>query len=161
MRAKPDDHAATTVERLSEREIAVTRTFSAPARTLFEAWTRPEIFGRWWVPKSSGLTLLACEMDARTGGGYRLEFGHPSFDKPMEFFGRYLAVEPNSRLMWTNDEGGDGAVTTVTFEERGGVTRVTVHDLFPSKAALDAEIESGATSGIEESLDQLAAMLGG
>src|SRR4029079_12396871 len=110
----------TTVERKSERELVVTRTFDAPARIVFEAWTKPELFKQWWVPKSMGMSLRACEMDARTGGTYRLVFGHDA-ETPAEFFGRYLEVTPPSRLVWTNEEGGDGRpVTTVTFEETGG-----------------------------------------
>jgi uncharacterized protein YndB with AHSA1/START domain len=106
-----------TVERKSERELVVTRTFDGPARIVFEAWTKPELFKRWWAPKSSGASLLSCEMDVRTGGRYRIEFGHES-SEPMAFFGRYLEVTPHSRLVWTNDESDDGAVTTVTFEEK-------------------------------------------
>src|SRR5512145_1142937 len=121
----------TTVERKSERELVVTRTFNAPARIVFEAWTRPELFKRWWVPKSTGMSLLSCEMDVRVGGTYRLVFRHDAFPEAMAFFGRYLEVTPHSRLVWTNDEGGDnGQVTTVTFEERGGKTLLVMHDLY-------------------------------
>src|SRR5271168_490563 len=103
---------STGVERKSERELVVTRTVNAPARIVFEAWTKPELFRRWWVPKSYGLTLLSCEKDVRVGGRYRLVFSHPSAPQPMEFFGRYLDVTPHSRLIWTNDEGGGtGQVT--------------------------------------------------
>ena len=127
----------TTVERKSERELVVTRTFNGPARIVFEAWTKPELFKRWWVPKSIGVSLLSCEMDVRVGGRYRLVFGHGA-SEPMAFFGRYLEVTPHSRLVWTNEEGGDGgAVTTVTFEEKGGKTLLVMHDLYPSKEALD------------------------
>ncbi|HEY6843717.1 MAG TPA: SRPBCC family protein [Thermoanaerobaculia bacterium] len=141
----------TAVERKSEREAVVTRTINGPARIVFEAWTKPELFRQWWVPKSSGLTLLSCEMDVRVGGGYRLVFKHG--DSTMAFFGKYLEVVPNARLVWTNDEGDEpGAVTTVTFEERGGKTLVVVSDLYPSKEALEA---SGAASGLSETLDQL------
>src|SRR5271154_1850205 len=115
----------TTVERKSERELVVTRTFDAPARIVFEAWTKPELFKRWWVPKSFGLTLLSCEKDVRVGGTYRLVFSHPAAEQPMAFFGKYLEVVPNARLVWTNDESGEGgSVTTVTFEERGVETLV-------------------------------------
>lgn len=147
----------TTVEQTSEREIVVTRTFDAPARVVFEAWTQPELFKRWWVPKSSGMTLLACEMDVRTGGKYRLAFGNdPS--KPMEFFGTYLDVVPNARIVWTNDEGGDGGpVTTVTFEERDGKTLLVVRDLYPSKEALAAG--HGAEEAMPEVLEQLDDLL--
>src|SRR5436190_10115084 len=148
----------TTVERNSERELVVTRTINGPARIVFEAWTRPELFKQWWVPKSLGLTLLSCELDVRVGGGYRLVFSHG--DSTMEFFGKYLEVTPHSRLVWTNEEGDDGgAVTTVTFEEKGGKTLLAVHDLYPSKEALEAAIASGSTSGMPESLDQLDELL--
>jgi uncharacterized protein YndB with AHSA1/START domain len=109
----------TTVERKSERELVVTRTFNGPARIVFEAWTKPELLKRWWAPKSTGMSLLSCEADVRVGGRYRFEFGHEA-SKPMAFFGRYIEVTPHSRLVWTNEESDDGAVTTVTFEEKGG-----------------------------------------
>lgn len=150
----------TKVERKSERELVVTRIFNGPARIVFEAWTRPELFKRWWVPKSSGMTMLSCEMDVRTGGTYRLVFSHPSSGQPMAFFGRYIEATPPSRLVWTNDEGGEGgAVTTVTFEERGGETTVVMHDLYPSKKALDEAIGSGSTSGFDEQFAQLDELL--
>src|SRR5690349_2268768 len=149
----------TAVERTSERELVVTRTVNGPARTVFEAFTNPELFKQWWVPKSCGLTLLSCELDVRTGGTYRLVFSHKG-SEPMAFFGRYLEVTPPSRLVWTNDEGEDGgAVTTATFEEKGGRTLLVLHDLYPSKEALDAAIASGSTSGFEETFDQLDELL--
>jgi uncharacterized protein YndB with AHSA1/START domain len=148
----------TAAERRSERELVFTRTVNGPARIVFEAWTKPELFKRWWVPKSCGVSLLSCEMDVRVGGRYRLVFSHEG--STMEFFGRYLEVTPPSRLVWTNDEGDDGgAVTTVTFEEKGGKTLLVVHDLYPSKEALDAAIASGATSGMPETLEQLDELL--
>src|SRR6187455_2155036 len=110
----------TTVVKRSEREVVVTRSFDAPAYLVFEAWSRPELFRRWWVPKSMGMTLHSCEMDVRTGGTYRLNFG-----EGMDFFGRYVEVVPPSRIVWTNDEGEENAsVTTVTFAEQGGRTLV-------------------------------------
>lgn len=150
----------TTVERKSGRELVVTRTFDAPARIVFDAWTRPELFKRWWAPKSFGLSFISCEIDARTGGTYRLVFGHQTSEQPMEFFGRYIEVTPHTRLVWTNDEGGEGgAVTTVTFEERGAKTLVVMHDLYPSKEALDGAVASGSTSGAGESFEQLDELL--
>jgi uncharacterized protein YndB with AHSA1/START domain len=147
----------TTAERESERSLVVTRTFDGPARIVFEAWTEAELFKRWWVPKSAGLTLLACEMDVRVGGGYRLVFaGSP---EPIAFFGKYLEVTPYSRLSWSNDESPDGAITTVTFEERGAKTRVVVRDLYPSKEALDAAIASESTGGFTEQFEQLDELL--
>ena len=133
------------------------RTVNGPARLVFEAWTKPELFQRWWVPKSFPISLLSCEMDVRVGGRYRLVFGHEG--STMEFFGRYLEVTPPSRLVWTNEEGDDGEpITTVTFEETGGRTRVVMHDLYPSKEALDGD-RCRATDGMAESLEQLDELL--
>lgn len=149
----------TTVERKSDRELVVTRTFNAPARLLFDAWTKPELLTRWWVPKSFGLNLLSCELDVRVGGGYRLEFGHPSAEKPVAFFGKYIEVTPHSRLAWTNEESSEGSVTTVTFEENGGKTQVVVRDLYPTMEALDAAIESGSTGAFPEQFDELDVLI--
>jgi uncharacterized protein YndB with AHSA1/START domain len=147
-----------TVERRSERELVVSRTVNGPARMVFDAWTKPELFERWWAPKSFPISLLSCEMDVRVGGRYRLVFGYEG--STMEFFGRYLEVTPHSRLVWTNDEGEhDETITTVTFDEDRGTTRVVVHDLHPSKEALDAAIASGSTSGMPEALAQLDELL--
>ena len=148
--------APTMVERTSDREFVVMRTVDGPARIVFEAWSRPELFQRWWVPKSCGVSLISFEADIRTGGTYRLLMGHPSSEQPMAFFGRYVEVTPHARLVWTNDEGGeDGALTTVTFEERDGATDVVVHELYPSKDALDEALASGSTSGWGEQFEQL------
>jgi uncharacterized protein YndB with AHSA1/START domain len=150
--ADPTDQR-THVERTSDREVVVTRTFDAPARLVFEAWSNPELFKRWWVPKSMGMTLHACEMDVRTGGTYRLNFG-----EGMDFFGRYLEVTPPSRIVWTNDEGdADGSVTTVTLTETGGRTRVVVSERFASKEALEAE--GGAADAMHETFAQLDDLL--
>ena len=148
----------TKAERISERELVVKRTVNAPARLVFEAWSQPELFKRWWVPESYGLMLLSCELDVRVGGQYRLVFRHG--DSTMAFFGTYREVTPPSRLVWTNEEGEDGVtVTTVSFEEEDGRTLVVVHDLHPSKEALDAAIASGSTGGMPDQLDQLEALL--
>lgn len=166
MDAKVENDGATgknrvTVERTTDRAVVVTRTFNAPARIVFEAWTKPELLTRWWTPKSYGMSFVSCEIDLRTGGAYRFVFSHPDFEQPMAFFGRYLEVTPPSRLVWTNEEGGeDGQITTVTFEERGGQTLVVLHELYPSKEALDGAVASGATSGFsDEMFDQLDELL--
>lgn len=152
--------ARTTVERASERELVVTRTIDGPTHIVFEAWIRPELFQRWWAPKSFGLTLISYEADVRTGGAYRLVMGHPSLEQPMSFFGRYIDVTPPSRIVWTNDEGGEsGAITTVTFEDQDGATRLVVHELYPSKEALDDALASGSTSGWGEQFEQLDTLI--
>ncbi len=145
----------TTVERKSEREIIVTRIFNAPARIVFEAWTTPELFQQWWVPKSMGMSLLSCTMDVRTGGKYGLVFGPAS--KPTEFYGRYIEVTPHARLVWTNDESDNGAVTTVTFEEKGDKTLLVLHELYPSKEAFEAE--HGMEDVMSETFEQLDELL--
>ena len=148
----------TTSERRSERELVTTRTFDAPVRLVFEAWTTPELFSQWWVPKSSGATLLSCRQDVRVGGGYRLEISHPKVPTPLAFFGRYLEVVPNARLVWTNEESDDGAVTTVTFEEKDGKTLLVMSELYPTRQALDNAFE-GMEEGMPETFAQLDAFL--
>ncbi len=150
----------TTVERTSGRELVVTRTFNAPARIVFEAWTKPELLKRWWAPKSIGISFISCEADVRTGGTYRFVFGHPASEQPVAFFGKYIEVTPPSRLVWTNDEGGEGGpVTTVTFEERGAETLVVMHDRYPSKEALDEAIASESVGEFGEAFEQLDELL--
>jgi uncharacterized protein YndB with AHSA1/START domain len=145
-----------TVERKSERELVATRTINGPAHIVFQAWTKPELFKQWWLPKSFGMTMLSCEMDVRVGGTYRLVLVHGT-SEPMAFHGKYLEVTPHSRLVWTNEEGGEGGVvTTVTFEEKGGQTLLVVSDRYPSKEALDEAVASGSSmDAMPETLEQL------
>ncbi len=155
---KESEHApvknVTTVEKPSDREVVVTRTFNAPARIVYEAWTQPELMKRWWLPKSMNMTLVSCEMDVRVGGKYRFVFGGG-----FEFFGRYTEVIPNSRIVWTNEESGEAAasITTVTFEEKDGKTFLVMSELFPSKEALDAA--GGAADATHETFAQLDELL--
>ena len=151
----------TTVERKSERELVVTRTFDGPAHIVFEAWTKPELLKQWWAPKSFGISFVSCEADVRTGGAYRFVFRHPASEQPMAFFGRYLEVTPHSRIVWTNEESSDGAVSTVTFEEKGDTTLLVLHELYPSKQALDEAIASGSTGtgAAGEQFDELDTLL--
>ena len=158
MVARKDESQRTTVQKKSEREVVVTRTFDAPARLVFEAWSRPELFKKWWVPRSMGMTLRSCELDVRTGGKYRLVFGDDPAN-PMAFFGKYLEVVPNKRIVWTNEESGDaGSVTTVTFEERDGKTLLVLSELYPTKEALDAA-GTGAQEAMHETFGQLDELL--
>ena len=148
----------TSVERQGDHELVVTRTFDAPPSTVFRAWSESELFRRWWMPKSvTGVSLVGCEMDVRTGGTYRLEF-RAGDSNTMAFHGRYLEVVPNERIVWTNDEGDEGAVTTVTFEDRGGTTLLTFHERYPSKEALEEALQ-GSAAGLPEQLEQLHEIL--
>jgi uncharacterized protein YndB with AHSA1/START domain len=149
----------TTTDRRSDREVVVTRTFDAPARIVFKAWTTPELLMKWWTPASFGITFISCEADVRPGGTYRFVMGHPDFDQPMAFVGKYLEVDPPRRLVWTNEESEDGSVTTVTFEEKDGKTHLVLSDVHPSKAALDQELASGAIGGYPEQFNQLDILL--
>jgi uncharacterized protein YndB with AHSA1/START domain len=148
----------TVVQRKSDRELLVTRTFNAPARIVFEAWSKPELFKQWWVPKSVGMSLVSCEMDVRTGGTYRLVFSHPDFDQPMAFFGTYKEVTPHTRLVWTNEDSDQGALTTVTFEENAGKTLLSFHELYPTTEALE-EALAGSAEGLPEQFAQLDELL--
>jgi uncharacterized protein YndB with AHSA1/START domain len=151
----------TTVERVSDRELVVTRVVNGPARLVFQAWTQADLMKRWWVPESFGISLVSIEIDARVGGGYKLVFAHPAGEGTMAFFGTYIEVVPGEKLVWTNEEGGDIQVTTVTFTEAGGKTNVMLHELYPSKAALDDALASGSTGAWPEQFDALDALLAG
>lgn len=156
--AEPATMPDTTIERTSDHELVVTRTFTAPAGNVFDAWTTAERFQRWWVPRSAPFSLLSCDMDVRTGGTYRLVFRHPASDAPVAFFGSYREVTPPRRLVWTNDESEHGAVTTVTFEERGDETFVTLHERYPTQDALE-EALAGSAQGLHEQFGQLDELL--
>lgn len=153
--------SATTTERISDVELVVTRRFAAPARIVFEAWRRPELFQRWWTPKSFGITVVSCELDVRTGGSYHLVLSHPAAPEPMAFFGKYIDVTPPSRIVWTNEEDPNGPVTTVTLQEQDGGTLLTLSERFPSKQALDEALASGAsgTGAAPEQFNQLDEVL--
>lgn len=152
-------NSRTDVTRRSDRELVITRTFDGPSDVVFAAWSKPELLMRWWAPKSFGITFLSCEADVRTGGTYRFVFGHPASDQPMAFVGRYLEVVPPTRIVWTNEEAADGSVTTVTLTEKDGKTLLVLSDLYPSKDALDAAIESGSQGAYPEQFEALDLVL--
>lgn len=151
-------HNRTAVERRGDRELVVTRIFDAPPSIVYKAWSKPALFQRWWMPRSvSGISLVSCDMDVRTGGKYRLEFGIDG-SETMAFYGKYLEVVPNERIVWTNNEGEEGAVTTVTFEDRGGTTLLTFHELYPSQEALEEALQ-GSAAALPEQMEQLDVLL--
>ena len=148
------------VERCGDRELVVTRIFDAPRSTVYEAWSQADLFQRWWVPKSAaGISLVSCDLDVRTGGTYRLGFSAGGSDI-MTFYGSYIEVVPNDRIVWTNDEGEEGAITTVTFEDRDAQTLLTFREFYPSREALDEALQ-GSAAGLPEQLGQLGALLAG
>ncbi len=152
----------TTVERTSDRELVVARTFDGPARIVFAAWTKPELLKRWWAPKSLGVSLFSCEADVRVGGTYRYVFGHDA-THPMAFSGTYTEVTPFSRLVHTQlfeqMRSAGEAIVTATFDEHDGKTRLVVHQMFPSKEALDGAVASGMERGMRETYEQLEALI--
>lgn len=153
------DDGRTRVERRSDRELVVTRRFDAPAHLVFKAWAEPGLFSQWWIPRTYGMTLISCEMDVRKGGRYRLEIGHPAHDQPMAFFGTYLEVEKDRRIVWTNEESPDGAITSVVFTEAGGTTEVALSNLYPTPEAMEQELAYGGCDGTTESFNQLEEFL--
>jgi uncharacterized protein YndB with AHSA1/START domain len=153
-----DARNRTRVERRGDRELVLARTFHAPPSTVYDAWSQPGLFRCWWVPKSApGISLVSCDMDVRIGGKYRLEFGTGGPDT-MSFHGKYLEVVANERIVWTNDEGDEGAITTVTFEDQGGHTLLTFHEVYPSEEAVEEALEGPAVA-LPEQLTQLDEML--
>ena len=145
----------------TDRSFVVEQRVAAPPAQVFAAWARPELFRRWWLPETSGLMLADLEMWVETGGHYRLAIVPPGRREPMVFHGRYVEVIDARRIVWTNEEEADGAVTTVTFAEQDGATRVTVTEVYPTAAALDAAVAEGSTSGWPEQLRQLDTLVTG
>lgn len=155
MDPRPDANP-TTVTRKGERELVVTRAFDHPVQAVFDAWANADLFRQWWAPRSMGAVISACEIDARTGGGYRITFGEGA--EAMTFFGKYVEVTPPTRLVWTNEEGEDGPVTTVTFEAEGNRTLLTMSELYPAEVPEDALAGQQAMAG--EQFGQLDEVLG-
>ncbi|HWU96307.1 MAG TPA: SRPBCC domain-containing protein [Sphingomonas sp.] len=157
MNLTANDLGATTVTRISDTEVEATRLFDAPPHLLYRAWTTAELFQRWWAPKSMGVPMHVRELDVRVGGGYRIEFDAEG-GQVWAFFGKYIEVVPNERIVWTNEEGGDaGPVSSVTFEAQGDRTLLTFRERYPTKEALDEGI--GAAEGLPEQLAQLAELV--
>jgi uncharacterized protein YndB with AHSA1/START domain len=156
--ARGSEDKGTVIERRSDRELVLTRTFNAPAEMIYDAWTEPELLKRWWAPRSLGVSLFSCEADARVGGSYRFVFGKDPNDT-MAFSGKYLEISPHSRIVCTQIfepmRSAGEAIVTALFEERDGKTRLEVRQLFPSKEALDGAVASGMERGMRETYEQL------
>ncbi|MPY87522.1 MAG: ATPase [Luteitalea sp.] len=153
----------TSLERTSDRELVIKRTFNGPARIVFDAWTRPELVSRWWAPKSLGVSVVSCDADIRVGGSYRYVLQRDKGDE-IAFSGKYTEVTPHSRLVYTyffeakgfEPVGDAGAViVTVTFDEHDGKTHLVAHELYPSKEVLDSTLASGMEHGLRATMDQL------
>lgn len=146
------------IEPVGVAGLRATRFFAAPPAQVYAGWTRPELFCRWWVPASFGVSLAECDMDVRAGGSYRLVFAAGDGGQNA-FFGRYVEVVPDTRLVWTNDEAGGGAVTTIGFTAAGDGTRLDYSDEHPTAAARDEALGMG--EAMREQFAQLDALLAG
>jgi uncharacterized protein YndB with AHSA1/START domain len=135
----------------ADRTVVITRVFDAPRRLVFETWSQPEHLARWWGP--NGFTLPGCEMDFRPGGAYRFVMRGPDgLDYP--FHGVYVEIVPPARIVFTaiiDNAPGNELVTTVTFAEEGGGTRLTVEQTVPTDP-----YGEGQKQGWTESLERLA-----
>ena len=149
----------------SDHEVKVTRDFHAPRQLVYRAYTEPRLMQRWLLGPP-GWTMPVCEMDVRVGGKYRWRWRSNEGGQEFGFHGEFEEVSPPSRLVHTEfyDPGnvggdmGEGALITVTFAEKGGVTTMTSLLDFKTKAARDAAMSTGMTDGMEQSyrlLDQL------
>jgi uncharacterized protein YndB with AHSA1/START domain len=131
----------------------MTRTFAAPRERVFEAWSKPEHIASWWGPR--GFTMPACEVDLRAGGAFRFVMRGPDgADYP--FDGMYESVDPPSRLVFHGTlHDGVRVRTSVTFEDRGAQTLVTVEQTYSA----ETDATRGAPVGWTQTLDRFAAFL--
>jgi len=151
----------TKMERTSDRELRIERSFEAPARIVFDAWTRAELVSRWWAPSALGVEIRSCEADVRVGGRYRYVL-QARAATVLAFSGEYREVVPHSRLVYTSSfeptasgAVGEPAVVTVSFDEQDGRTRLVARELYPSKQVLDDVLASGMETGMRATMDQL------
>ncbi|WNG38231.1 SRPBCC family protein [Archangium violaceum] len=148
--------AASANESIADREVVITRVFEAPARILFEAYSKPEHIKRWFGPRGWPVTL--CEMDFRKGGRFRFQMTGPNGQKNTPFGGEYLEIVPNRKIVYDNgfeSPGAEKMIVTVTFDEQGGKTTLTMHTLFASVAMKNAHVGGGFVQGTGSGFDQL------
>ncbi len=157
------DELSTHVERASDRELVMRRTFRARPQIVFDAMTKAELIRRWWAPHSLGVEMYECTTDPRVGGAYRFVFGKKG--KPqMAFSGIYKEIVSGARVAYTQifepmREAGEGLVTATYEATPEGFTRFVQRELYPSKDVLDGTIASGMEKGMRETLDQLAVLV--
>jgi len=143
-----------------ELELVITRTLDAPRGLVFKAWTQPEHLAQWWGPR--GFTLPSCEIDLRASGVYRYQMRGPKGDDHWSQGVFREIVEPERLVMAGSCVDVDGNPTgpetlvTVTFEEQGGKTKVTLRQTeFESVTSRDAH-RDGWTSSLERLREFLA-----
>jgi len=155
----------TSMELRDDRDVVIARTFNAPARLVYDAWTKPEFVRRWWAPRSHGVSLVVCDADIRVGGAYRyvMRKDGDGADGDIGFSGRYVELTPHSRIVLTQifepmADAGE-VVITVSFDEVDGQTHLVSQERYPSKEARDAAVGAGMEQGMRESMDQLEALV--
>jgi uncharacterized protein YndB with AHSA1/START domain len=149
--------SASRAESTADREVIIEREFDVPARFLFEAWSKPEHLRKWFGPVGWPVTL--CEMDFRTGGRFRIAMTGSSGVQNTPFGGTYLEIVPNRKIVYDNafeEPGAEKMVVTVTFDEKGGKTKLTMRTLFASPAMRNEHVGGGFAEGVGSGFDQLA-----
>jgi uncharacterized protein YndB with AHSA1/START domain len=145
------------VEEIKEREIVFTRILHAPRELVFKAWTDPKHVAQWWGP--NGFTNTISEMDVKPGGVWRfIMHGPDGVDYPNKIV--YEEVVKPERLVYAHggDEENDPGQfqVTVTLDDQGNKTQLTMRMLFVSKEERDKVVrEYGAVEGGNQTLNRL------
>lgn len=153
----------------SDREVQVKRSFDAPAKLVWQAYSEPDLMRRW-LQGPPGWSMPICEMDVRVGGKYRWRWRNEEEGQEFGFSGELLEVALHSRIVHTQhfdagdlneSMGSEPSVVTVTFHEANGITNVTTTIRFASKADRDAAVSTGMTDGMEMNYKVLEKVLAG
>jgi uncharacterized protein YndB with AHSA1/START domain len=150
------------LELVGDREIVMTRSFAAPARLVFEAYTKADLVAKWWAPKKCGVEMVSCEAEVRVGGKWRYTLRNPDTEV-VAFYGEYREVTAPERVVYTEQfskfPDGPPVIVTVTFVERDGRTEMTSTQLYPSKEVREMVVATGMEFGANETLNQLEEVL--
>ena len=154
--------AATGTKPTATRELTLTRVFDAPRAVVFKMWTDPKHLSQWWGPK--GFTNPVCELDLRPDGVLRIVMRAPN---GAEFLmkGVFREIVAPERLVFSNiavDQDGNHIIeglTTVTFTELGGKTKLTLHTTAAALTTQAARMIEGMDAGWTQSIDKLEAYL--
>ena len=156
------DATSSAAAQSAERELVVTRIIDAPRDIVFSAWADPKQAAQWWGPQ--GFATISCEMDVRPGGAYRACMRSPEGTRHCRR-GIYREVVKPERLVftfaWEDASGNPGheTVVTVTFDDVGGRTGLTLHQaMFETESARDAH-HGGWSSCLKRFAEYLATVL--
>jgi uncharacterized protein YndB with AHSA1/START domain len=141
----------------SDREIRLTRLFSAPRSLVFEAMSQPEHIQQWWGCLDEGYSVPVCEVDLRPGGDWRFVNRTPTGELAT-FYGVYREIAPPNRMVFTEIFApfpDAESVVTVVLTDENGKTRLTLTALYPSLDIRDAVLKTGMAKGAAISYDRL------